>query len=82
MTKNRYQVTASYSNDAYDAYILYETKSKKPDVSLAKALFERAISDSAKQRFAGAVDAENRLRSLWLAYCNFIVRSSFFVQLV
>lgn len=47
-----------------------------PDVSIQCALYERAIAEADKRRFAGEANAEEALRSFWLGYVDYIVSSS------
>ncbi len=37
------------------------------------ALYERAIAEADKQRFAGEAHVEEALRSFWLGYVNYLV---------
>lgn len=68
------QASSGYSYESYDAFIAFETKPKKPDLILSRAIYERAIADVAKHRFAGSSNVEFRLRTLWTSYTNFLVR--------
>ncbi|OCH91935.1 RNA-binding protein Prp24 [Obba rivulosa] len=62
---------ASYSLEAY-AYYLTSERRKKPDLFVLKTLYERAIAEAAKRRFAGEAGAEEALRSFWIGYLDFL----------
>jgi hypothetical protein len=47
---------------------------KKPDVFIIQGLYERAIAEAARRRFAGEAGAEEVLRSFWGGYCDILVR--------
>lgn len=42
-------------------------------------LYERAIAEADKRRFAGEANAEEVLRSFWIGYVDFLVSSPFFL---
>lgn len=46
------------------------------------ALYERAIAEAAKRRFAGDINAEAALRTFWTGYIDTLVRpfSSYSMQ--
>ncbi|VDB84644.1 unnamed protein product [Peniophora sp. CBMAI 1063] len=61
---------AGYSLDAYAQYLAYERRAKKPDFIILSGIYERAISEAAKRRFAGEYGAEEALRTFWAGYAD------------
>ena len=49
---------------------------KNPDLFIIRGLYERAIAEAARRRFAGEAGAEEALRSFWGGYCDVLVRHS------
>lgn len=47
---------------------------KKPNLFVMQGLYERAITEADKRRWAGEAGAEQALRSFWAGYLDFIVR--------
>ena len=43
---------------------------------ILKALYERAITEADKRRFAGEANAEEALRSFWTGYLDLLVRDA------
>ncbi|KAF9220989.1 hypothetical protein BS17DRAFT_786300 [Gyrodon lividus] len=60
------------SLDAYMLYIASERRGKIPDVFVITGLYERAIAEAAKHRFAGEHGAEQALRMFWVGYLDFL----------
>ncbi|KAJ7067860.1 hypothetical protein C8F01DRAFT_1078564 [Mycena amicta] len=54
----------------YALYITSERRAKNPDWPILRTLFERAIAEAAKRRFAGEEGTEDSLRSFWTGYCD------------
>jgi hypothetical protein len=50
---------------------------KNPDLFIIRGLYERAIAEAARRRFAGEAGAEEALRSFWGGYCDVLVRPNF-----
>lgn len=67
------QVTSNFPFDAYADYIRYERNAKRPDVLVMSAVYERAIAEAAKRRFASEVGAEEALRVFWVGYIDAMV---------
>ncbi|KIK95320.1 hypothetical protein PAXRUDRAFT_140954 [Paxillus rubicundulus Ve08.2h10] len=57
---------------AYTQYIASERRAKTPDVFVLTGLYERAIAETAKRRFAGEHGAEQTLRMFWVGYLDFL----------
>ena len=70
------QAQSGYPLDGYAYCIAFERKSKKPDMFILKALYERAITEADKRRFAGEANAEEALRSFWTGYLDLLVRDA------
>ncbi len=68
------QVQANYSLEGYAYYIASEKRLKNPNLLILKGLYERAITEADKRRFAGEANAEEALRSFWAGYVDFLVR--------
>lgn len=62
-----------FSLQAYAYYIAAERR-KKPDLFVLKTVYERAIAEAQKRRWAGESSAEDALRSFWTGYVDFLVR--------
>lgn len=69
------QSQQNFSLEAYAYYISEERKGKKLDMFALPALYERAIAEAAKRRFAGDLDAEAALRAFWIGYIDTLVSS-------
>lgn len=69
------QAQAGFSLEAYAYYISGERRSKTPDTFILTALYERAIAEADKRRFANEPNAEEALRTFWHGYMDFLVRS-------
>ncbi|KAI0712607.1 RNA-binding protein Prp24 [Earliella scabrosa] len=63
---------ANYSLAGYAYYIASERRAKKPDMFVLKALYERAITEADKRRFAGEAGAEEALRSFWTGFVDLL----------
>ncbi|KAI1794811.1 RNA-binding protein Prp24 [Ganoderma leucocontextum] len=63
---------ANYSLEGYAYYIASEKRLKKPDLFILKGLYERAIAEADKRRFAGEANAEEALRSFWTGYVDLL----------
>ncbi|KAI0795287.1 hypothetical protein BC629DRAFT_315116 [Irpex lacteus] len=63
---------AGFSLEGYAYYLDFEKKSKKPDLFLLPALYERAIAEADKRRFAGDPNANAALVVFWTGYLDFI----------
>ncbi|KAA1469781.1 hypothetical protein DENSPDRAFT_835444 [Dentipellis sp. KUC8613] len=61
---------ANYSLAAYEYYIEYERRARKPDLSILSTIYERAIAEAAKRRHIGEPGAEEALTSFWLGYSD------------
>ncbi|KAI0056538.1 hypothetical protein BV25DRAFT_1893853 [Artomyces pyxidatus] len=61
---------AGNSLAAYDHYVKYERRSRKPDLSVVSGVYERAIAEAAKRRFVGEEGSEEMLRSFWDSYID------------
>jgi hypothetical protein len=62
--------------EAYAYYISEERKGKRLDMFALPALYERAIAEAAKRKFAGDLNAETALRAFWTGYIDTLVSSS------
>ncbi|KAF9778753.1 hypothetical protein BJ322DRAFT_1114093 [Thelephora terrestris] len=60
----------NFSLEAYAYYISEERKGKRLDMFALPALYERAIAEAAKRRFAGDLNAEVALRAFWVGYID------------
>ncbi|KAI0326875.1 RNA-binding protein Prp24 [Cubamyces sp. BRFM 1775] len=63
---------SNFSLEGYAYYLGAERRRKNPDMFVLKALYERAIAEAAKRRFAGESTAEEALRSFWIGYVDFL----------
>ncbi|TFY81135.1 hypothetical protein EWM64_g2871 [Hericium alpestre] len=61
---------ADYSLAAYNHYVSYERRARKPELSILSGIYERAVAEAAKRRFAGEAGAEDALASFWLGYAD------------
>ncbi|KDQ62555.1 hypothetical protein JAAARDRAFT_121734 [Jaapia argillacea MUCL 33604] len=62
---------SKFSLSVYAQYISHERRPKSPDALVLSTLYERAIAEAARRRFAGEVGADQMLTSFWLGYCDF-----------
>lgn len=46
---------------------------RQPDLLIVGTLYERAIAEADKRRFANEANAEAALRSFWTGYLDFLV---------
>ncbi|KAF8180964.1 hypothetical protein K438DRAFT_1976414 [Mycena galopus ATCC 62051] len=60
----------SRTPEAYPLYIASERRAKNPSYPILSTLYERAIADTARQRFSGEQGAEETLRAFWEGYCD------------
>ncbi|THH27765.1 hypothetical protein EUX98_g6425 [Antrodiella citrinella] len=65
-------VQAAFSLEGYAYYIAGERRAKQPDAFVLGTLYERAITEADKRRFASEVNAEEALRAFWLGYIDFM----------
>ncbi|KAK0449212.1 hypothetical protein EV421DRAFT_1780622 [Armillaria borealis] len=63
-------VQSHFSLESYSSYIAYENRARYPDLLVMGGLYERAIAEAAKRKFAGEAGAEEALRSFWVGYCD------------
>ncbi|KAI0755299.1 RNA-binding protein Prp24 [Daedaleopsis nitida] len=63
---------ANDSLEGYAYYIASERRAKKLDMFVLKALYERAITEADRRRFAGEANAEEALRSFWTGYVDLL----------
>ncbi|KAI8978842.1 RNA-binding protein Prp24 [Trametes punicea] len=63
---------SSFSLEGYAYYIAAERRRKTPDMFVLKTLYERAIAEADKRRFAGEAGAEEGLRSFWHGYVDLL----------
>ncbi|KAJ7645566.1 hypothetical protein DFH06DRAFT_1425383 [Mycena polygramma] len=61
---------ASATPETYALYIASERRAKVPSYPILSTLYERAIADAAKRRFAEEQGAEETLRAFWAGYCD------------
>lgn len=59
--------------EVYARYLAAERRSRNPDLFVMSGVYERAIAEAAKRRFAGEIGAEEALRSFWVGYCDALV---------
>ncbi|KAI0769831.1 RNA-binding protein Prp24 [Fomes fomentarius] len=63
---------ANYSLEGYTYYIASERRGKKLDMFVLKTLYERAITEADRRRFAGEGNAEEALRSFWTGFVDLL----------
>lgn len=63
---------AGLSLEGYAYYIAAERR-KKPDLFVLKTLYERAVAEADRRRWAGEAGAEEALRSFWTGYVDILV---------
>ncbi len=73
---NSFQVQSHFSLESYSGYVAYENRARYPDLLVMGGLYERAIAEAAKRKFAGEAGAEEALRSFWVGYCDAVVCKS------
>ena len=70
------QAQSGFSLEGYAYYIASERRAKKLDMFILKGLYERAIAEADKRRFAGEPGAEQALQSFWTDYVGLLVRAA------
>ncbi|KAK0201693.1 hypothetical protein DFS33DRAFT_1375245 [Desarmillaria ectypa] len=63
-------VQSRFSLESYASYVAYENRARYPELLVMSGLYERAIAEAAKRKFAGEAGAEEALRSFWVGYCD------------
>ncbi|KAI0771140.1 RNA-binding protein Prp24 [Trametes elegans] len=63
---------SNFSLEGYAYYLAAERRRKTPDIFVLQTLYERAIAEADKRRFAGEANAEEALRSFWTGYVDFL----------
>lgn len=63
-------VQSNFSLESYASYIAYENRARYPELLVMSGLYERAIAEAAKRKFAGEAGADDALRSFWVGYCD------------
>ncbi|KAK0464624.1 uncharacterized protein EV420DRAFT_1263469 [Desarmillaria tabescens] len=63
-------VQSNFSLESYASYVAYENRARYPELLVMGGLYERAIAEAAKRKFAGEAGAEDALRSFWIGYCD------------
>jgi hypothetical protein len=66
-------VQSGFALESYARYLAYERRARNPDLFVMGAVYERAIAEAAKRRFAGEAGAEETLRAFWMGYCDTLV---------
>ncbi|KAH7914268.1 hypothetical protein BJ138DRAFT_1177428 [Hygrophoropsis aurantiaca] len=61
---------SGYLLDNYAYYIASERRARNVDIFILQALYERAIAEAARRRFAGEPGAEDALRAFWAGYSD------------
>lgn len=74
------QEQSGFSLEGYAYYLAAERRMKQPDVLIVSTLYERAVAEADKRRFAGEPNAEAALRSFWTGYLDFLVRTALMVS--
>jgi len=69
------KIQSKFSPEAYAQYIAAERRARNPDIFVIGGLYERAIAEAAKRRFAGDAGAETILRAFWNGYIDVLVGS-------
>lgn len=64
---------SGFSLEGYAYYIAGERRAKKVDTFVLATLYERAIAEADKRRFAGEPNAEDALRTFWHGYLDTLV---------
>ncbi|KAJ3490444.1 hypothetical protein NLI96_g1424 [Meripilus lineatus] len=67
---------ANNSLEGYAYCIASEKAQKVSDMNIQCTLYERAIAEADKRRFAGEANAEEVLRSFWIGYVDFLRQKS------
>ncbi|KAI0084788.1 hypothetical protein BDY19DRAFT_1077256 [Irpex rosettiformis] len=68
---------ADYSLEGYAYYLEFEKRGKKLDLFLLPALYERAIAEADRRRFADEPNAGTALVIFWIGYLDFIRTHNF-----
>ncbi|KAK0503883.1 hypothetical protein EDD18DRAFT_1411611 [Armillaria luteobubalina] len=63
-------VQSHFSLESYSKYVAYENRARYPDLLVMGGVYECAIAEAAKRKFAGEASAEEALRSFWVGYCD------------
>ncbi|KAK0188159.1 hypothetical protein F5146DRAFT_1141608 [Armillaria mellea] len=63
-------VQSHFSLESYSSYVAYENRARYPDLLVMGGLYERAIAEAAKRKFAGEAGAGEALGSFWVGYCD------------
>lgn len=58
---------------AYQNYVAYELRAKRPDLDILSNIHERAIAEAAKRRASNEAGAEEALRLWWGSYVDSMV---------
>jgi len=58
---------------AYQNYVTYELRAKRPDLDILSNIHERAIAEAAKHRAFSEAGAEEALRLWWASYVDSMV---------
>jgi hypothetical protein len=58
---------------AYQNYVAYELRAKRPDLGILSNIHERAIAEAAKRRASSEAGAEEALRLWWASYVDSLV---------
>lgn len=61
------------SLEAFASYIAVEKRQRYPDLTVLSGIYERAIAEAAKRRFAGDAAAELALAQFWCGYLDNVV---------
>jgi hypothetical protein len=67
------QEKSGHSLYAYQNYVSYELRAKRPDLSILSNIHERAIAEAARRRASGEAGAEEALRLWWASYVDCMV---------
>ncbi|KAI0278229.1 hypothetical protein BGY98DRAFT_1107507 [Russula aff. rugulosa BPL654] len=60
---------------AYQNYVAYELRAKRPDLDILSNIHERAIAEAAKRRASSEAGAEEALRLWWASYVDSMRRN-------
>ncbi|KAF7331655.1 ATP-dependent DNA helicase PIF1 [Mycena kentingensis (nom. inval.)] len=67
--RDRFETSLS-TLENFSTYILSERRAKSPDWAVLSTLFERAIAEAARRRFAEEDGSDAALRTFWIGYCD------------
>ncbi|KAF9811778.1 hypothetical protein IEO21_06434 [Rhodonia placenta] len=65
-----YLANSGFSLEGYAYYIAAERRRGKPDLFILSNVYERAIAEGNKRRWAGETNAEQALQSFWAGYAD------------